>query len=204
MLTCPSSSTCATVSSADPYFAQRVTSAVEPSVKRAVTRSGIVAPASSVRSVGVTSMRFSRGSLSRGPGRPEAIQPEMMSYSGDPTLNRVPPMCGHGLGRLQQDQALGRLDLVDAATTGLPRDRVVVGRRVVAAERQPEAVLPGGRAVARARIAAGLRQDRDDLIAKRDRGTAEGASRRATPPDARGATGEAAALPRASGAAPQQ
>ena len=103
-VTRPSSSTCATVSSAVPYFAQCVTSAVVPSVKEAVTDSGTVAPAASVSLPGVTSIRDSLASLSRGAGMPDAIHVESTRYSGESTVNRRPPTCGTvsvGLSRMR-------------------------------------------------------------------------------------------------------
>ena len=63
---------------------------------------------------------------------------------------RLPPPCGIANDRLQQDQAGGGIGERHAPPDGLPRQRVVIDVRIVAAQRQLEAVLAGQRAVARA------------------------------------------------------
>ena len=68
--------------------------------------------------------------------------------------------------RFQQHQAGRRIDPVDAPRPRLPGQRQVVELGVVSAQRQLEPVLSGQRAVAGTRVAAGLREHRDDVIAE--------------------------------------
>ena len=61
----------------------------------------------------------------------------------------------HGLDRFLDDQTLGGQGEVQPARAELAGDAVVIAVGIVAEERQHEAVLPPGRAVARAGVAAG-------------------------------------------------
>ena len=69
-----------------------------------------------------------------------------------------------GEGRLQKHEASGRLDLVDAARRGLARQGQVVEIRIVSAQRQLESVLARQRAMARARVAPGARENGHDVV----------------------------------------
>ena len=68
--------------------------------------------------------------------------------------------------RLGQNQAAARIGRHDSPADGLPREIGVVGIDVEAEQRQPKAFLSGPRPVARAGVAALLREDRFDVIAK--------------------------------------
>ena len=67
---------------------------------------------------------------------------------------------------LAENQARRGIGERDPPSDGLPRQRVVVDFRIVAAQRQLEPVLPGERTVTGALIAARLRQHRDHVIAE--------------------------------------
>ena len=75
-----------------------------------------------------------------------------------------------GKGGLQEDQAFFRVGPVDPASAGVDGNRLVVGVGIVAEEGQFEPVLPAERAMATARVAADVREDRSDVV-----GEAEGA-----------------------------
>jgi hypothetical protein len=81
-------------------------------------------------------------------------------------LEAQPALVRDRARRLEQDQAPARIARHDSPPAGLPRDRQEVGRRIVSAERQLEAVLPRGRPVAGPRVAARFRQHRLHVIAK--------------------------------------
>ena len=75
-------------------LAQGVTSSTCPSEKWASTIICCVAFCLRMLLFGKTSSRVIRGSSSRGPGCPAAIQSERTRYSCESTSNRTPPLCG--------------------------------------------------------------------------------------------------------------
>src|SRR5262245_23399911 len=77
-------------------------------------------------------------------------------------------------GRLEQQEALARLESVDSSARRLARDACVVLVGVMAEQRQPEAALAGERAVARAAVAAGAREDGRHLGGETGAGRVEG------------------------------
>ena len=74
----------------------------------------------------------------------------------------------HRLRGLQEDEALGGLDLVDSAAASLACDGVVVSRRVVTTQCQAEAVLSRGRSMTGARVAAQAGELRQDVVGEVD------------------------------------
>ena len=67
---------------------------------------------------------------------------------------------------LEQHQAAGRLFGIDAAPHGLARERVVIEIRIVAAQRELQAILARKRSVACALIAAHLGHYRNHVVAE--------------------------------------
>ena len=88
----------------------------------------------------------------------------------------------HGHRRLEQQQALCRLDAIRAATFLAARERELVHRMVVGLQRQLEAALAAGRSMTSARVATLARQRRDGLRAKRNRAPADRSRRRRPAP----------------------
>ena len=72
----------------------------------------------------------------------------------------------HGAGRLEQQQAAAGIARHDPPAQRAARDGESVALVIVAAQRELEAALAGRRAVAGAGIAAGLREDRLDVVAE--------------------------------------
>ena len=70
----------------------------------------------------------------------------------------------------QQQQTLFGNGEIEAAADDLLREAVVVARRIIAEERQMEAVLADGRAVASTAVAAGAEEDGHDVETKTGRG----------------------------------
>ncbi len=75
---------------------------------------------------------------------------------------------GNGTGGLEQHQALFRSDAVEAPAFQVVGQAAVIAQRIVAAQRQLEAVLALGRPVAGAGIAAHARQGRHHVPDKAD------------------------------------
>ena len=71
---------------------------------------------------------------------------------------------GHLLGGLGQHQAAGRIGAIEAAARHVVEERLVVEAGIVAPQRELEAVLPLGRAVADALGATHLVDDRQDVL----------------------------------------
>ena len=109
-----------------------------------------------------------RASSGFGPGAPWAIQSTIVVHSGEPTLNRSPPLCGTAFVGFKQKQRARGIGRRDPAAQGAARQREEVAFVVVTAERKLEAALARRRAVASAERAAGLREDRLHVIAKAD------------------------------------
>ena len=76
---------------------------------------------------------------------------------------------GHLGGRLQQDEAASRIGAIETAAGDVVDQAVVVKLRIIAAQRQLEAVLPLGGAVAGPGGAADFVQDGLDVAHERDR-----------------------------------
>ena len=74
----------------------------------------------------------------------------------------------HGLGGFFDKQTLGGQGEVQPARAELPSDAVVIAVGIVTEERQHEAVLPAGRAVARAGVAAGAQKNWHHIEPKAD------------------------------------
>src|SRR5271156_481047 len=137
MVTRPLLSTVATPSSPLSYLAHRVTSALCPSEKYAVTSSCCWAPGRREASPGSTSILVTRASDSLGAGIAWESHPDITLYSGESTGNRLPPPWG-----------------------------VVIHLGIVAAQGKLEAVLPGCRAMAWTRVTAHLGHHRQHVVAK--------------------------------------
>ena len=84
-------------------------------------------------------------------------------------LHALAAAVGHAARRLEQQQALVGHRRVDAPAAGFLHQGVVVHVRLEAEQRDLEAVLPAGLAVAAAGIAPELGEDRHDLVAEIDR-----------------------------------
>ena len=76
------------------------------------------------------------------------------------------PFVGQCAGWLGENQAAAGIGQFHPPATILLRHREVVGRRVVPAERQPEAAFTGECSVAGAHVAAGFGQDGQDIVAE--------------------------------------
>src|SRR5207245_10826595 len=68
--------------------------------------------------------------------------------------------------RLEQDQAVLRLDGVDAARQRIARQREIINVRVLPAQGKLEPALAVFVAMTRASVAAGLGEHRHDIVAK--------------------------------------
>ena len=90
-------------------------------------------------------------------------------YSSLSGSNRLPPVCWHGADGLLQQRALGGHGQVDPPAAHLAGEAVVVAVGVEAEEREPEAVLAAGRAVAAAGVAAGPHEDGHHVEPEADR-----------------------------------
>ena len=156
----------ATDSLVDVYLAQRVTSSECPSLKWPRTMSCCLAPGVSRDFSGSSSSRTMRGIVgARGRcagGDPLGDHPILGRIDGETDA----PFVRNQAGRLGQQQAPARIVQHHAPCPGLPGEGGIVGQGVEPAQAEFEAFLAGEGAVAGARVATGLRQDRLDVIAK--------------------------------------
>ena len=106
------------------------------------------------------------GSSACGPGAPAAIQSAEQTIIGRADLQFLAAAVRHGQRRLEQHEALVRLDAVDAPAERLPGQDEMIGLGVVAAQRQLQAALAGQGAVTRAGVAADPRHHRNDVVAE--------------------------------------
>ena len=88
----------------------------------------------------------------------------MMRKSGESTAKRLPPWCGIVNVGLRSQKALRRVPTGYTASDSVAGEDGVVEFRVIAAEAELETVLAGFRTVAGARVAAGFREDRLDVV----------------------------------------
>ena len=79
------------------------------------------------------------------------------------------PLVGDRAGGLGQEQAPARVGELDAPAAVLLDDVEVIGRRIIAPQREPEAPFAGQGAMAGTRVAALFRQHRLDVIAEAPR-----------------------------------
>src|SRR5262249_24252209 len=104
------------------------------------------------------------------PNSPTFGQPARESLVPQTRLvDLLPAAVRHAAGPLQEKQTRLRRREEHAAAAGFLRDRGVIAFRIRAEPRELEAVLPLGLAVAPARVARRLREDRDDVVGERDR-----------------------------------
>jgi hypothetical protein len=69
---------------------------------------------------------------------------------------------------LEEKQAVIGIVAIDAPTVGAAREGRMIGRGIVAAQRDLEALLTGGGSVASTAVAAGLGEDRHDVVGEAD------------------------------------
>ncbi len=119
--------------------------------------------------------RVLREDVNAGDARAVAVE---LHAAGDPAaeglvigvagLDQHAALVGHAAGRLEQHQAAVRSGSVEPATAQVVGERLVIEERVVAAQRQAEAVLALLGAVTGPRVAAHLGQHRHDIADEAD------------------------------------
>ena len=102
-------------------------------------------------------------------GAPASSQRSRVWYELARRLEPLAAGVRHGAGGLLEQQALGRDGEVDAPAADLAGEAVVVAVGVEAEQREAEAVLAAGRAVAAAGVAAGPHEDRHHVELEADR-----------------------------------
>ncbi len=115
--------------------------------------------------------RLSAGVVRR--RRPRASGPASRS-TRSPCSNRLPPVCGTSPVAFSISRLSSGDGEVDAPAADLAGEAVVVAVGVEAEQRQAEAVLAAGRAVAAAGVAAGPHEDRHHVELEADRPVGRG------------------------------